>query len=44
MKEHDVAHIVALIDKVLTAPENKLQLRAVKQEVNTWMQEFSFPI
>jgi glycine hydroxymethyltransferase len=44
MKEPDVAHIVALIDKVLTAPEDKPQLRAVKQEVNTWMQDFYFSI
>lgn len=44
MKEQDVVHIVTLIDKVLTAPEDKLQIKAVRQEVNAWMQDFSFPI
>jgi glycine hydroxymethyltransferase len=43
MKEQDVAHIVTLIDTVLTAPADQLQLRAVKQIVNTWMQDFPFP-
>ena len=44
MKEQDVAHIVALIDTVLTDPQDSLQLRAVKQEVNAWMHNFPLPM
>ncbi|MEM9417381.1 MAG: serine hydroxymethyltransferase [Bacteroidota bacterium] len=40
MKEPDIAHMVALIDRVLSDPENLPQLKAVKQEVNTWMEAF----
>ena len=42
MKEPDIVHLVTLIDTVLTNLEDIPQLRAVKQEVNTWMQNFSF--
>jgi glycine hydroxymethyltransferase len=44
MKEQDIVRIVSLIDAVLTAPEDQPQLSAVKQEVNTWMQDFPFAI
>jgi glycine hydroxymethyltransferase len=44
MKEADIVHIVALIDTILTNPQDTLKLRAVKQEVNTWMQGFPLPI
>jgi len=44
MKEPDIVHIVTLIDTVLTNLEDISQLRTVKQEVNTWMQDFSLPL
>jgi glycine hydroxymethyltransferase len=44
MKEPDIVRIVTLIDTVLTNLEDIPQLRTVKQEVNTWMQDFSLPI
>lgn len=42
LKEQDIAHIVALIDRVLMDPEHLPQLKAVKQEVNAWMQDCSY--
>ena len=42
MKESDMEQVVALIDSVLTQPDNPQQLRAVKQKVNTWMKRFPF--
>jgi glycine hydroxymethyltransferase len=44
MEERDMVHIVALIDAVLTTHEDTTQLEAVKQEVNTWMQDFPLPM
>ncbi len=44
MKEQDMAHIVALIDAILTNLEDTTQCKAVKQEVNTWMQDFPLPM
>ena len=44
MREQDIAHIVTLIDAVLTKPKDTRQLSAVKQEINTWMQDFPLPI
>lgn len=44
MKEPDIVHIVTLIDTVLTNLEDIPQLRTVKHEVNTWMQDFSLPV
>ena len=44
MEERDMVHIVALIDAVLTNHEDTAQLEAVKQEVNTWMQDFPLPM
>jgi glycine hydroxymethyltransferase len=43
MKEQDMARIVALIDVTLTNHENTTRLKAVKQEVNAWMQDFPLP-
>ena len=43
MKERDIAHIVSLIDTVLTNHRDKAQLSAVKQSVNTWIQDFPLP-
>ena len=44
MKEKDIAHLVALIDTVLTNPRDVRQRNAVKKEVNIWMQDFPLPI
>jgi len=43
MQEQDIAHIVTLIDTALTNRQNTTQLNAMKQEVNTWMQNFPLP-
>jgi len=43
MQEQDMTRIVALIDTVLKAPKDTQQIKAIKQEVNTWMQDFPFP-
>lgn len=43
MKEKDIARTVALIDTVLTNPEDTTKLRAIKEEVNAWMHDFFFP-
>ncbi len=40
MKEQDIAQVVAFIDTVLKKPNDTQQIRAVKQEVNTWMGYF----
>ena len=44
MKEKDIAHLVALIDTVLTNSRDVRQRNAVKKEVNIWMQDFPLPI
>lgn len=44
MKEKDMTRIVSLIDTVLTNLTDGQLLGAVKEEVNTWMQDFPFPI
>jgi glycine hydroxymethyltransferase len=44
MKENDMVQIVSLIDTVLTNLSDSRRLSAVKQEVNIWMQDFSFPM
>lgn len=43
MKEKDIAHVVTLIDTALTNRQNTAQLNAIRQEVNTWMQDFPLP-
>lgn len=43
MKEEDMERIVNLIDRVLSDAENSVQIKAVKQEINTWMEGFSMP-
>lgn len=40
MKEQDMDRIVELIDRVLRDPANGQTIREVKEEVNSWMQEF----
>ena len=42
MQKEDMDRIVDAIDRVLNDPENLPQLKAVKQEVNTWMEAFPF--
>jgi glycine hydroxymethyltransferase len=44
MKERDMARIVALIDTVLTNHEDAAQIKAVRQEINIWMQDFPLPM
>lgn len=40
MKEQDMDRIVELIDRVLQDPADEQTIREVKEEVNSWMQEF----
>ncbi len=40
LKEDDMVRIVELIDRVLQAPEDQDNLRAVKEEVNNWMSQY----
>lgn len=40
MKEQDMDRIVELIDRVLQDPAGEQTIREVKEEVNSWMQEF----
>ena len=44
MKEQDMARIAALVDAVLTNHEDAEQIKAVRQEINTWMQDFPLPM
>lgn len=43
LKEQDIAHVADLIDIVLTHPQDERRLTAVKQEINSWMQDFPLP-
>jgi glycine hydroxymethyltransferase len=40
LKEADMERIVGLIDEVLMNTENEAKIAAVKQEINTWMEQF----
>lgn len=40
LKEQDMERIVGLIDDVLTDTENETKIAGVKQEINTWMEQF----
>lgn len=43
MKEEDMERIVDCIDRVLSGLEEVAQIELVKQEINTWMEDFSMP-
>jgi len=40
LKENDMERIVGLIDEVLTNVDNESKIASVKQEINTWMEQF----
>jgi len=40
LQEQDMPRIVSLIDEVLMNHENEAKIAGVKQEINTWMQDF----
>src|SRR5688572_2740781 len=40
LKENDMERIVGLIDEVLTNVDNESKIAGVKQEINTWMEQF----
>ena len=40
LKENDMERIVSLIDEVLMNHENESKIKGVKQEINSWMQNF----
>lgn len=40
LKEADMERIVDLIDSVLTNVDNETKIAGVKQEINTWMEQF----
>jgi glycine hydroxymethyltransferase len=40
LQEQDMPRIVSLIDEVLMNHENETKIAGVKQEINTWMQDF----
>lgn len=40
MKEKDMKKIVSLMDKVLMNHENEKKIKAVKEEINSWMKDF----
>ncbi|KAA9340050.1 serine hydroxymethyltransferase [Adhaeribacter soli] len=40
LKEADMERIVGLIDEVLTNVDNEAKISAVKQEINTWMEQY----
>ncbi len=44
MKEQDIAHVVTLIDTALTNRQNTAQINVMKEEINTWMQNFPLPV
>ncbi|HSI91703.1 MAG TPA: serine hydroxymethyltransferase [Adhaeribacter sp.] len=40
LKEQDMERIVGLIDEVLTNVDNDAKIAAIKQEINTWMEQY----
>ena len=40
LKENDMERIVGLIDEVLMNTDNEAKIAGVKQEINTWMEQF----
>jgi glycine hydroxymethyltransferase len=40
LKEADMERIVGLIDEVLTNVDNEAKIKAVRQEINTWMEKY----
>jgi glycine hydroxymethyltransferase len=40
LKENDMERIVSLIDEVLMNHENESKIKGVKQEINSWMENF----
>jgi glycine hydroxymethyltransferase len=40
LKEADMERIVGLIDEVLTNVEDEAKIKAVRQEINTWMEQY----
>jgi glycine hydroxymethyltransferase len=40
LKENDMTRIVSLIDEVLMNHENESKIKGVRQEINSWMQNF----
>lgn len=41
LMENDMEKIVGLIDRVITKHESEAEIKAVKQEVNAWMEDFA---